>query len=88
MTIKVLRIKVNEAGRRVGETHHRSKLSDADVDLMRDLHEDHGLWYDRLSKRFGVAKSTVRDIVTYRHRISFVADVRVIRIEEKEEEEV
>lgn len=86
MTIKVLRIKVNDLGRRIGDTHHRAKLSDADVDLMRDLHEDHGLGYDRLAKRFGVHRMTVRDIVTYRCRASFVADVRIVRIEVKEEE--
>lgn len=84
MTVKVLRIKLNEAGRRIGETHHRSRLSDAEVDLMRDLHEDHGLGYDRLSKRFGLARRTVRDIVNYKRRVSTVADIRVIRIEIEE----
>ncbi len=87
MTIKILRIKVDEAGRRIGDSHHRARLSDGDVDLMRDLHEDHGIGYDRLSKRFGVSRRTVRDIVNYQHRVSTVADVRIVRINVLEEEE-
>jgi transposase len=35
---------------------------------MRDLHEDDGVGYRALAKRFNVSKSTVRDICNYRTR--------------------
>ena len=58
---------VSEKGARVGETHPRAKLSDADVDLIRELHEA-GLSYRQIVLKFDedhlkVSKSTVRDIV-------------------------
>ena len=35
---KKLRVAVNEKGYRVGEAHHAAKLSDEDVELIRQLH--------------------------------------------------
>ena len=32
-------VRVNEHGRRIGEDHHRAKLSDADVDLILELRD-------------------------------------------------
>ncbi len=67
---------VSEKGARVGETHPRAKLSDADVDLIRDLHEA-GLSYRQIVLKFDedhlkVSKSTVRDIVKCRRRWGLV----------------
>lgn len=63
---------VSEKGARVGETHPRAKLSDSDVDLIRDLHEA-GLSYRQIVAKFDedhlqVSKSTVRDIIKCRRR--------------------
>lgn len=66
MGTKLLALNANHY--RVGETHHRAKLTDAQVDEMRDLHEDDGVGYRTLAKRFNVSKSTVRDICNYRTR--------------------
>ena len=56
-------------GHRIGESHPRARLSDTDVSLIRTLHEEHQLGYGTLAEKFGVAKSTVQDICTYRTRV-------------------
>lgn len=65
-------IGVDERGVRVGETHHRAKLSDADIDLIRDLAEA-GLSYRQIAEKFDdggpvPSKSTIRDVVKCRRR--------------------
>lgn len=63
---------VNEKGRRVGEDHQRAKLSDHDVDLIRELHEPSDestpLGYGAIAKKFACAKATIRDICKARRR--------------------
>lgn len=61
---------LNDRRYRIGETHHRAKLTDEQVDLMRELHEQEiDPWgYRRLAKHFNVCKSTVRDICHYKIR--------------------
>lgn len=63
---------VNERGYRVGEDHHRSRLSNADVDMIHLLHEA-GLTYRQIIAKLDhivppIGKSTIHDIVTYRGR--------------------
>lgn len=60
-------IGLSESGTRVGETHHRAKLTDHDIDLIRELHEE-GLSYKVIAEKFQVGKSTVADIVKCRRR--------------------
>lgn len=59
---------VNERGLRVGEDHQRAKLTDADVERMRQMHEVDGLGYRVLTRIFECSKSHVRSICTYRVR--------------------
>jgi len=59
---------LNERRYRIGETHHRAKLSDDQVDRMRELHEEQGVGYRTLAKMFDVSKSTARDICQYKIR--------------------
>lgn len=61
-------VAVNENGQRVGETHPRARLTDADVDLIRELREDHGLTYQQLADKFDVSKSLIRYICKYQRR--------------------
>jgi len=61
-------IAVNERGLRIGESHPRVKLADHDVALIRELHEDHGMGYRALARKFEVSKRTIRDICSYRTR--------------------
>ena len=64
-------IGVDERGCRCGESHHRARLSDADVDLIRALREEYGLSLRAIALKFGCSKSTVRDIVDYRRRTAY-----------------
>ncbi|CAB4198792.1 hypothetical protein UFOVP1324_19 [uncultured Caudovirales phage] len=67
---------LNESGtQRIGEHHARAKLSDAQVEAIRDIYEKHPvghplhIGYKNLMKMFpGVAKRTLRDIVNYDKR--------------------
>lgn len=51
--------------RRLGERHFRAKLSDADVQLVRTLHQEHGLGYTTLSRKFDQPRGTIRNICKY-----------------------
>lgn len=70
---------LNEQSYRVGETHHRAKLTDKEVDKIRDLHEDDGLGYRTLARMFSVSKSTIRDICRYDTRAQTAVTWRVIK---------
>ena len=58
-------MKRNHTGHRVGEDHHRAKLSDAKVAEMRVIRQRRGLSYAKLAAMFGCGESTARDIVKY-----------------------
>lgn len=66
--MKKVMVGVNESGRRVGESHPRAVLTDSQVDMMRELHEELGMGYRRLAAMFKVSKRTVRDICAYKRR--------------------
>lgn len=71
---------VNAQGRRIGEDHHRAKLSNSDIDLILEL-RDEGLSYEAIARKMdhvpnGIAKSTVRDICTGRIRAQLPADYK------------
>lgn len=51
-----------------GERHPNAKLSDHDVDLIRELHAEHRIGYQTLATKFEVSKENVRDVVKYRRR--------------------
>ena len=72
------RVGVNERGRPVGQDHWNAKLTDRECELIRSLHEE-GYGYGWLAEKFGVAKSTIQDIVTYRRRGQWSVRVRVSR---------
>lgn len=70
----------NEGGRRIGESHHRAKLSDTEVEQICAMREA-GMSYGKIAKKFddipgGIAKSTVRDICTGRIRAQFCARIK------------
>lgn len=58
----------NHLGYRVGQDHHRARVSDATVKAMRAAYVPcvHGMV--RISREFGVPLATVRDIVTFATR--------------------
>ena len=61
-------IPLNDRGYRIGQDHHRASLTDADVELIRLLHERDGLSYLALAYKFEVPKSTVAAICQYKRR--------------------
>ena len=61
-------VPVNDRGYRIGQHHHRAGLTDADVELIRILHERDGLSYTALAYKFEVPKSTIAAICQYKRR--------------------
>jgi hypothetical protein len=62
---------VNDAGRRIGEGHHMARLSDREVDqLIADRGSDDAprMSYSELATKYGISKSSVRDILIGRRR--------------------
>mgnify|MGYP003149054242 CR=1 FL=1 len=55
-------------GHRVGETHHRAKLSDHEVELIRCLSEG-GMRVVEIARKFECSPDNIRKIVYYRSRI-------------------
>lgn len=51
-----------------GETLYNTKISDADVRLIRELYSTHKMPQKQLAQRFGVCKNTISRIVTKRRR--------------------
>jgi len=68
---------VNERGLRVGEDHQHARLTDHEVELIRQLHEQ-GMSYKKLADKFGVGKSTIADIVKMRRRGQFAVSWRTV----------
>lgn len=58
---------VNARGWRVGQDHHGAKLTDAEVELIREL-RDEGWTYACLAEKFETSKDTIAAICTYRRR--------------------
>ncbi|MDO9597260.1 MAG: hypothetical protein Q7J47_06020 [Azoarcus sp.] len=54
-------------GYQMGERHHRSRLTDHEVELVRVLREE-GLSFSLLAAKFEVSKSCVVGICHYRRR--------------------
>lgn len=52
----------------VGEAHPRALLSDEEIELIRAIYEEGFLGYKKIGRAFGVSKSYVQNIVTYRRR--------------------
>ena len=61
-------IDVNDQGYRVGESHHNARLSNAQVEDMREKYEHHFWGYRRLAKQFGVSRTTVKRICLMEQR--------------------
>lgn len=75
MTRKALA--VNFCGYRIGETHHRARLSDADVEQILELRAS-GMTYATISAKFDdfeprIASSTIGDICRGNSRAQIVA---------------
>lgn len=70
-------ISLNENARRVGESHPRAKLLDAEVDQVHELLEA-GLSLAEVARKMDVSKSCIAHIASGRRRGQLVA--RVVRV--------
>ena len=64
-------------GHRVGESHNRAKLTDHDVELIRQLHEG-GMKQIVIAKKFDCSPANISEIVNYRHRITVGMGVNLV----------
>ena len=71
------RVAINDFHRRMGETHHNAKLTNADVEQILAL-RSYGLSYGAIARKFddikgGISKSHIRDICKGRVRDQIAA---------------
>lgn len=77
-------IPVSETGHTIGQDHHRSRLSDDDVEMMRVLYEEYEMGYRKIAWLMSqhlseeVTWGYVRDVVTYRRRNGVCAGSRTV----------
>lgn len=60
-------IAMNDAGRRVGQDHHNARLTDGEVELIRELAEG-GMRYIDIAEKFEINRSTVGKICRFERR--------------------
>ena len=77
MSRKII-VTLGEDKRPIGEHHHRAKLSDEDVEFIRDIYDEGFASYSTLAKVFNVHKATIADIVNFRKRASAPASYKTI----------
>ncbi len=70
-------VAVNENGKRIGEDHHRAKLTNHEVELIREMHEG-GWGYGRLAAKFDVAKSTIQYLCNGQRRNQAMFGVKTL----------
>jgi len=73
----IYKVLVNDSGQRVGQYNLKAVLSDHEVELIRQLHED-GIGYRRLAEKFEVHKSTIQFICTFRRRNVYATGEKVV----------
>lgn len=69
------RLTYSESGRRIGECHHRAKLTDAQIDSMFQMLEE-GLSFRKIAHRMGISFWTARSIFRGRTRGAAIYKVK------------
>lgn len=59
---------VSDRGHPIGEAHHRAKLCDADVELIRDIYDEGMASHQILANVFGVSRHTINAIINFKKR--------------------
>lgn len=60
-------VKRNEFGYRIGDTHHRAKLTDHEIELLRQLGAE-GMKVKDLAKKFEISKGQASKILRHHQR--------------------
>lgn len=74
-------VAVNEYGFRIGEDHPNSKLTNEQIDAIRDLREFQNMRYTDIAKLFGLSKGAIAKICRYERRAQTIE--RWKKIEDK-----
>ncbi len=78
---RVRLVAINEAGYRIGESHHNARISDAMVNRMRDMHEHEGAGPKQIASDLRIAYEAVCAIIYYRRRTQVPRGWRRIEVE-------
>lgn len=70
---------VNDRGLRVGEDHQGAKLTNHEVEMIRELHAA-GMSYTELSVKFEVSKSLIAQICRFERRADIAVRFKVVHI--------
>lgn len=68
-------VRLNELGRRIGESHPRSKLADDEIELVLSLIDD-GMSYSQVAQKMDVSKSCIAHIADGTNRGQCVHEIR------------
>lgn len=82
-----MKVAVNEYGLRIGQGHHNAKLTDADVRLIRQLHEE-GMTYAQIAQKFDANRFHIGRICRYERRASFAVRFKDVPDCKEDEEPV
>ncbi len=80
------KVQVADTGRWVGESHPKAKLTDEQVEWLRDLYEEGMVGYGTLCRAaewmwgVKVAKNTMADICRYNRRVVTPSHVKTVRM--------
>lgn len=72
-------VAVNDKGARIGGDHHRARLTDTEVELIRNLHEE-GMNYETLAEKFEISRGTVGRICRFERRAQTQAGFKEVHI--------
>ena len=78
--MRTIDVAINEIGRRIGQYHHNARITDHEVELLLSLH-DEGWGYRRLSSKFELSRSHVRNIIKGRSRCQTPTAWRKLQVE-------
>lgn len=82
MAIKIIKyIATNDRGYRIGESHHRSIISDKEVQEILDLHELSGWSYKQIAEQYKVSHWCVSRICRYERRAQTCDHFKKITVE-------
>jgi predicted DNA-binding protein (UPF0251 family) len=72
-------VAINELGRRIGQDHHNAKLTNGEVEMIRQMRED-GMTYTEIANKMEIGRRTVRDIVHGRRRAQYPVEFKQVRV--------
>ncbi len=75
-------VQIGEYGKRVGESHGRARLTDHEIDLIRQLKEQ-GMSAATIAEKMEISKRYVYKLVNFERRASVVAEYRRVSLKRR-----